>query len=384
MDEMDEMDESHESHESHDVPVQVTGSEGTDEAEEREADDAGGGIVGAVKRHPLAGALAALGIVVAGFFAGAAVWYEGQIGGSPGGAGTVITVPSGSSVGKIASDLARQEVIGSTLAFRVYLVFHGTPVVQPGDYLFHRHEPFSAVRSRLAGGPDVFALDVPPGFTVEETAARVGDLPGHESSHFLSVATSGEVRSPWQPPGSTNLDGLLGTGTYVVLPGESDTTLLEQMIQRFDDEASGVGLTQGAAALGVTPYQAITIASIVEKEGVYQQNLAKVSRVIYNRLARGMDLQMDSTVLYAEHRDGGPVSSTDLALNTPYNTYLHPGLTPTPICFPSTASLKAALAPAAGDWLYFVVVSQDGTEAFSDTLAGQEANEQLAKSRGLG
>ncbi|HUC35775.1 MAG TPA: endolytic transglycosylase MltG, partial [Acidimicrobiales bacterium] len=117
--------------------------------------------------------------------------------------------------------------------------------------------------------------------------------------------------------------------------------------------------------------------------GVYPQNLAKVARVIYNRLARGMDLQMDSTVLYAEHRDGGTVTSADLALQSPYNTYLHAGLTPSPICFPSQASIEAALSPAQGSWLYFVVVSADGTEAFSNTLAEQEANEALAKSRGL-
>jgi len=296
----------------------------------------------------------------------------------------VVSVASGSSLSQVAGNLARDSVIGSTLAFRIYLVLHGSPVVKPGDYLMNKHESFGDVRSRLAAGPDVFALDVPPGFTVEETATRVGDLPGHDSSQFLSLATSGAVQSPWGAPGSANLEGLLGTGTYTVLPGESDKSLLEQMVQRFDTEATSAVLAKGAAALGVTPYQAITIASIVQKEGVYQENLAKVSRVIYNRLARGMDLQMDSTVLYAEHRDGGPVTSADLALNTPYNTYLHAGLTPTPICFPSPASLAAALAPAPGNWLYFVVVSQDGTEAFSDTLAGQQANEQLAKSRGLG
>jgi UPF0755 protein len=106
--------------------------------------------------------------------------------------------------------------------------------------------------------------------------------------------------------------------------------------------------------------------------------------VIYNRLAHGTSLQMDSTVLYSEHRDGGKVTSADLALNTPYNTYLHTGLTPTPICFPAKASLQAALAPTTGDWLYFVVVSKDGTEAFSSTYAGQQANERLAQSRGLG
>jgi UPF0755 protein len=212
----------------------------------------------------------------------------------------------------------------------------------------------------------------------------VSQVPGHDGPHFLSLATTGALRSPYEPAGSTNLDGLLGTGVYLVLPGQSDTDVLTAMIDRFDALANRVGLTSGAAALGITPYQAITVASIVEKEGVYPENLGKVSRVIYNRLARGTPLQMDSTVLYSEHRDGGPVTPADLALNTPYNTYLHTGLTPTPICFPAQGSLEAALHPTPGKWLYFVVVSKDGTEAFSDTLAGQLTNERLAQSRGLG
>ena len=97
-----------------------------------------------------------------------------------------------------------------------------------------------------------------------------------------------------------------------------------------------------------------------------------------------MPLQMDSTVLYSEGRDGGPVTSSDLAIRSPYNTYLNKGLTPTPICFPSEAALRATLHPPAGTWLYFVVVQPDGTEAFADTFAQQQANEALAKQRGLG
>jgi len=341
------------------------------------------GLNGAIRRHPVRSALGALAVLVIGFLAWSAAWYEGQVSGSAGGTRTIVTVSGGSSMSTVTTSLARQGVVGSSLAFRIYLTLHGTPVVQPGGYLLRRHESFGEVRSTISGGPDVFPVTIPAGFTVEETAARVGDLPGHDTSSFMSVATSGSVRSQFQPPGSTNLDGFLGTGTYIVLPGESDATLLDQMVARFDKEAGQLGLAQGAAALGITPYQAVIVASIVQKEGVYSENLAKVSRVIYNRLDRRMDLQMDSTVLYSEHRDGGPVTASDLALNTPYNTYLHPGLTPTPICFPSEASVRAALSPAAGDWLYFVVVSKDGTEAFSDTLAGQEANEQLAKSRGL-
>ena len=107
------------------------------------------------------------------------------------------------------------------------------------------------------------------------------------------------------------------------------------------------------------------------------------ARVIYNRLAQGTPLQMDSTVLYALGQDGGPVTSKDLQIQSPYNTYLNSGLTPTPICMPSMDALAAAVHPPAGAWLYFVLVNKNGTMAFSDTYAEQLANEQLAKSRGL-
>jgi UPF0755 protein len=311
-------------------------------------------------------------------------WYEGEVHAGPPGAVTVVAVPKGASAGAVATTLARARVIGSSLALRVYFVLHGTPTIEPGRYALHRHSAFAALRTSLARGPDVFPVTVVPGLTVEEVAARVGEVPGHTSAAFGSLATSGAVRSPYAPPGVDNLDGLLGTGSYLVLPGESDATVLTQMVRRFDQTARTVGLVSGAAALGTTPYQVVTVASVVQKEGVYPQNLAKVARVVDNRLARSMALQMDSTVLYSEHRDGGPVTAADLALDTPYNTYLHKGLPPSPICFPAAAALDAALHPAAGSWLYFVVVQRDGTEAFAYTFAGQLANEQLARSRGLG
>jgi UPF0755 protein len=334
-------------------------------------------------RRPTRTLVAAVAIVVLSVLIAAVVWYQLEQGGSQG-AATVVTVAEGSAVASVTADLVRHHVVSSSLAFRIYLMLHGTPTVQPGRYLMHANESFADVRARLAQGPNAFAVNVLPGFTMSEVATRVGQIPGRDGPRFLALAQSGTPRSPYQSAGSTNLDGLVGSGTYIVLPTESDQTLLGDMIARFNTVADATGLTSGAAALGITPYQAITVASIVQKEGVYQKNLGKVARVVYNRLARGMPLQMDSTVLYSEHRDGGRVTAADLALDTPYNTYLHTGLTPTPICFPSKASLQAALAPTAGDWLYFVVVAKDGTEAFSNTFAGQQANERLAHSRGLG
>jgi UPF0755 protein len=311
----------------------------------------------------------------------AVVWYELQVHEGPPGGQVIVDIRSGSSMSAVAKTLSEAGVIRSGLALRVYDVIHGTPLVRVGEYALRRHAPLAEVRAALVAGPDV--LEVPPGFTVSETAARLSQLPGHDGSALEQAVADRAVTSRYEQPGPANLDGLLGTGRYVVGRRQSAVSLLSEMVERFDAEATSAGLDQSAAALGVTPYQAVVVASIVQKEGVYPQNLAKVARVVYNRLQLGMLLQMDSTVLYAEHRDGGPVTSADLAFDSPYNTYLHKGLPPTPVCFPSTQSLQAALAPAPGSWLYFVLVSADGTEAFSDTLAQQLANEQLAKSRGL-
>ena len=337
------------------------------------------------RRHPWR--IAATVVILAGLvlLVGGYLWVQHEASPSgPAGPQVLVTVPAGAGVSSTGSVLADKGVIGSSFAFRLWSQFNSVPGVQAGTYAFNRHSSFDAVRKVLDTGPNVFPLVVPPGFTVSELADRVGQLPGHDAGTFRHVATSGAVRSPWQPSGVTSLEGLLATGTYTVLPGETDEQLLEHMVDRFDARAASVGLASGAAALGYTPYQVVIVASIVEKEGVLSKNKGPVARVVYNRLARNMPLQMDSTVLYALGQDGGAVTSADLRFPSPYNTYLHKGLPPTPTCFPSETALQAALHPPAGTWLYFVVVQKDGTEAFSDTFAGQQANEALARQRGLG
>ncbi len=347
---------------------------------------------GVRRRHRWRRVLLVPAALAAAVVIGAVVWYEGQVHEGPAGPAVIVDVPAGASVSAVTAVLACRQVVGSSLAFRIFLALHGTPTVQAGRYELRRHQAFGAVRDELAGGPDVFAVTVIPGTTVSEVADEVGeDVPRFSGTRFESEVTTGTARSPWQPPGSVNLDGLLGTGTYIVVPQETESELLGQMIDRFDAEATAMELASAAASDGVTPYQAVTVASIVQKEAISPGdsaqatagNVGPVARVIYNRLARGTPLQMDSTVLYAEGRDGGPVTPADEATATPYNTYLHTGLTPTPICFPSTQALRAALHPPAGDWLYFELTARDGTETFSDTFAGQLAAEQLARSRGL-
>ena len=314
------------------------------------------------------------------------LWYELESNAlGPEGPQVVVTVANGEGSDAVISALSQKHVIGSSLAFRIADVFHGTPTVLPGSYALHENQSFAEVRALLAAGPNIYPVDVIHGLALPEVASRVDDIPGHAPGEFAKVASSGTVHSVFSPPGSNDLEGMLGTGTYLILPGESDTTILREMVQRFDRQATAAGLsTTSAATFGLTPYEQLVVASIVDKEGYYPpSNLPPVARVIYNRLARGMPLQMDSTVLYAIGQDGGPVTSHDLQIQSPYNTYLNTGLPPTPICMPSQNAITAALHPPPGGWLYFVLVKKNGTMAFSDTLAEQQANEQLAKSRGL-
>ncbi len=326
--------------------------------------------------------LAVVAVPVLAFVA----WYEVSANpfGGPGKA-VIVNVRSGEPTGQVIDDLAARGVVSSGLAFRISDMINGAPDVLPGGYLAHQNSSFGAVRALLGGGPNIHSVTVVPGFLLSEVATQVGEVPGHGAGEFLSAARSGVVTSPFLPAGSTSLQGLLGAGTYQVLPGETDQQLLQAMVDRFDAQAAQAGLTPAsAAALGLTPYQVITAASIVQKEGFYPKNMPQVARVVYNRIASGTPLQMDSTVLFSLGRDGGPVTAADLKLDTPYNTYLHAGLTPTPICVPSVTALRAAVSPPPGPWKFFVVVKKDGTEAFATTFAEQLANEKLAQSRGLG
>jgi UPF0755 protein len=333
-----------------------------------------------MRRRRLVFLVGGVGLILA---IGLIAWYELEahpLGGP--GAKVVVTIRSDESVGATIDTLSGHGVISSGFAFRLSDLVHGDPTVRPGSYLFHQNQSFSTVRAILASGPDVFSVDVLAGYTLAEVAVRVAALPVPPKGSFAEAVQDGSITSPYSPP-SGSLEGLVGTGWYQVLPGETAKTLLAQMVARFDAEAAGRGLDQAAQQLGYTPAQLVIVASIVEKEGEYEVNMGKVARVVYNRLAQGTPLQMDSTILYSLHQDGGTVTAADLQDNTPYNTYLHTGLPPTAICVPSPAALGFAAHPTPGAWLFFQLVSRNGTEQFSDTYAEQLAAEALAKSRGL-
>lgn len=295
----------------------------------------------------------------------------------------VVTVNAGDSMSTIIGKFEHAGAISNGFLFHAMCSTLGCPTVFPGSYEIAAHSSYSDLEHLLAHGPNVDAIEVRAGMTVAEVANR---LAAYRGSAFASEFRSRLRALTFPGVASASPEGLLGTGSYIVTPASSPDEIAQQMHDAFAETLASVGMTDLSAqwrSHGLSAYQVIIAASIVEKEGYYANNMPKVARVILNRLATHSSLQMDSTILYALGRDGGRVTTSMLRIKSPYNTYLHADLTPTPTCVPSATALRAMLNPPAGTWRYFVVINQQGDEAFSTTYAGQLANERLARSRGL-
>jgi UPF0755 protein len=178
------------------------------------------------------------------------------------------------------------------------------------------------------------------------------------------------------------LEGLLVPGTYDVRPGSSPVELLTQLTTTSVNRLLAGGMPDAAAGTGYSPYEVLVIASIIEREGI-TSDFGKVSRVIYNRLAAGMPLQMDSTINYPLDRQQVRTTATDRARSGPYNTYLNKGLPVSPIGAPSAAAVAAAANPEPGPWHYFVKCQRDGTSCFTVTIEEHSAAVSDAVARGV-
>jgi UPF0755 protein len=193
------------------------------------------------------------------------------------------------------------------------------------------------------------------------------------------------VRSKYEPTGSNNLEGLLFPATYQVLLADraNPTKLVRQMVTAFDAQADSIGLGTAAAQLGYTPYQVLTVASMVEEEAKLPGDRGKVARVIYNRLTSGTTLGIDATVEYALQQRTASLTQSQLETDSPFNTRVHTGLPPTPIGSPGRASLLAALHPTPGNWTYFVVVDRNGGEFFTNSYSDFQAASDRARAAGI-
>jgi UPF0755 protein len=312
-------------------------------------------------------------------------WVTKQVRGTSGGNEVAVEVPLGSSTQRIAAILDDKGVIDNARLFRVYLQVTGGGPFQAGAYTFREKQGFRSVVKTLEKGPEIVShrLTVPEGLTLPEIAQRVGRLPDRSAERFLELARSDVVRSQFQPADSTNLEGLLLPETYDFDPDDDEQAILTRMVQAFDAAAVEVGLDRAEATVGLSPYEAVIVASMVEEESKIDDERPKVARVIYNRLEKGWPLGIDATIRYALNRPTQPLRKSDLAQENPYNTRLHQGLIPTPIAAPSRSSLQATLAPEPGPWMYYVLIDPSGRHAFATTDAEFARYKAEAKAKGL-
>ena len=342
---------------------------------------------------PRRGRLTRRGRIVLGFFAvllivglGAGVWLAKQISpsGGPGDKVAVDILP-GTSVAGVATRLEDEGVITSARVFRLYLkATGGADSVQAGEYELRKNLSMSDVRAALRRGPSIKfqRLTVPEALTLEKIADRVGELPGRSRDRFLAAARSGEVRSKYQPPGNTNLEGLLFPDTYLLTDKEDETAIVRRLVSRFDQVADEVGIATADRPNDLSAYQLIVAASLVESEAKVHEDRTLIASVISNRLEIGMKLQIDATVLYAiGHKDR--VLYKDLEVDSPYNTYKIDGLPPTPISASGRASLEAMLRPADTTYIYYVLADKNGKHAFATTHSEFEALKAEARRKGL-
>jgi UPF0755 protein len=289
----------------------------------------------------------------------------------PAGRTVTVTVPAGASTARIGDLLAKAGVIHGPTVFALYVKIEAAGPLLPGTYHLATNEAYSKVVAALERGPVIVIekLLVPEGYTIRQMAAALGRLRGIGVSPgaFLTAAMSGQVRSPYQPSGTNSLEGLLFPATYPVRQGEPPDDLVQYMVDTFDYHATQLGLAAAAKRLHYSPYQIVIVASIVEREAKLEADRGPIASAIYNRLAAGMPIGAESTLLYGL---GDPKGEVDVTAANPYNTLVNKGLPPTPIASPGVPSLEAALDPPHTSYLYWVEVNPDGKMGFASTTAG--------------
>lgn len=283
-----------------------------------------------------------------------------------GGTGSVqVSVPRGASLTRIGQLLVKDEVVSGTKVFIDAAATSGEHI-QPGTYVLKRRMSAAAALVVLGNPANANGLTIPEGWRATQIYAaidqRLSLAPG--TAQHTAEQHQGELGLPDYAGGDP--EGLLFPSTYSVTSDSTPLSLLQQMAKQAGSEFSTDNLDGGAVGGGLTAYQTLALASLVQGEADNPEDMGKVARVIYNRLAKNLPLQLDSTINYALGRATLHTTVTDTRLDSPFNTYQHAGLPPTPIDSPGHDALNAALNPAAGDWLYFVTV-KPGDTRFTDS-----------------
>lgn len=294
--------------------------------------------------------------------------------------GVSISVRQGSSLSRLANDLERAEVAPALVVQAVARIRGSARKLRAGEYLFEASQSVADVLSAIeSGNAKQLAVTVVEGSRLSDLYGQLQPVSTPEGAATFaagSVPERAKLRETL-PTEVSELEGYFFPDTYFVAPGSSATSLLKLMHKRMKQEVAKAWEQRSPDTPLKSPYEALILASIIEKETGRETDRPLVGSVFVNRLRVGMRLQTDPTVIYGlgEMFDGN-LRKVDLQTDTPYNTYTRNGLPPTPISLPGRASLRAAVAPPVSDFFYFVARG-DGSSEFSRNLA--EHNRAVAK-----
>jgi uncharacterized YceG family protein len=297
----------------------------------------------------------------------------------------IVVIPKGSSSSKVGSILAHDGVVSSGFFFDVRALLAGKrSSLHSGRFSLKRDMSYSAAIDALSKPPPrtiAVKVVIPEGYTRRQIAELVredalnGDyLAASKRSRLLDPARYGA------PARTADLEGFLFPATYDLTAGAPVTRLVNEQLNAFRERFSAAD-TRRAHALGVTPYQLLTVASMIEREAEAARDRPLIAAVIYNRLREGIPLGIDATTVYAiELRRGiatytGELTESQLRIDSPYNTRTHKGLPPTPISNPGKASIEAAAHPRHVPYLYYVAAANGcGEHVFSKTYSEFQKN----------
>ncbi len=335
--------------------------------------------------------IAAVILVVIGFviYTGGRSWFAAQLDpeGEPG-AEVELIVPNGATMGTLASILESNEVIPNSTFFRYYAGWKEFEDFQAGEYVLQENMSADEAIAVILEGPKQIEFGefiLPEGLWVPEIIDRTAaQIPAITAAQLQAALNSGQIVPRYRPEGNTSWEGLLFPAKYFIEQDVEPIEVLAKMSNEFAAVTGELGYGGAERKHGLSAYEVIIIASLVEAEAKTEGDRAKIARVIYNRLDEGMSLGIDATLIYGKGVRGEPPTRDELDTPGPYNTR-HPtsvGLPPTPIAAPGRASLEAAMNPIEGPWLFYVRIDEEGNHKFATTI--EEHVENVAVSRELG
>lgn len=283
-----------------------------------------------------------------------------------------VIISSGSSTGQIGQILEEEGIISSADKFKIWSRIKGYDSrYKAGTYTLSPSMDFQEIADIIVSGKvTTVNFTIPEGYTIYQTASAIAAKGLGDYDTLVSLIEAGDFEYDFLKDAQNNknkLEGYLFPNTYTVDEGMNEEQIIKVMLDQFEKQPYKVYAESGSS---YSLNDIITVASIIERECKVNEERPLVASVIYNRLAKGMPLQMCSTVQYVLGKQKEVLTYADTRIESPYNTYTNTGLPPGPICSPGLAAIKAALNPADTDYLYFVLSEKlDGTSNFSSDYA---------------